>query len=90
MERMPGEPTHVDFITDFVVLAVKNLVREPDKVKIDVMDSGGKSLCIVVSCDSADVPLIVGHSGNNILALRTLVWSIAKKRGYTPTVIVNG
>lgn len=69
--------------------AVKGLCRHPESVVIKSVESGGKTLCMVVDCLPDDLSLIIGRHGGNIKALRHLIWAIATNHKINANLIVN-
>lgn len=63
---------------EFVEYIVKNLVDNPDKVRINEI-GGTQILIIELSVDKADIGKIIGKKGKTINAIRTLLMSVASR-----------
>lgn len=72
----------------FLEYVVKQLVANPDAVKVDrTVDERGVLLTLDV--DPADIGYIIGKKGQTITALRTLIRIIGAKNDARVTVKVN-
>lgn len=65
---------------DFVAYIVKNLVDQPDKVKINEI-GGTQTLILELTVDKSDIGKIIGKRGKTINAVRTLLMSVASRNG---------
>ena len=65
---------------EFVEYIIKNLVDNPDKVKINEI-GGTHTLIIELSVEKADIGKIIGKKGKTINAVRTLLMSVASRNG---------
>ena len=65
---------------EFVAYIVKNLVDNPDMVKINEI-GGTQTLIIELSVEKADIGKIIGKRGKTINAIRTLLMSVASRNG---------
>jgi len=65
---------------EFVEYIIKNLVDNPDKVKINEI-GGTHTLIIELSVEKADIGKIIGKKGKTINAIRTLLMSVASRNG---------
>ncbi len=65
---------------EFVAYIVKNLVDNPDKVKINEI-GGTQTLIIELSVEKSDIGKIIGKRGKTINAIRTLLMSVASRNG---------
>lgn len=65
---------------EFVTYLVKNLVSNPDKVKVTLQDRDGE-LELEVRVGSDDVGQVIGRKGNTINALRTIARVVAARLG---------
>lgn len=65
---------------DFVAYIVKNLVDNPDKVRINEI-GGAQTLILELSVEKADIGKIIGKKGKTINAIRTLLMSVASRNG---------
>ena len=65
---------------EFVGYVIKNLVDEPDAVKVDIFD-GAKSSVIEIRVDNDDVAKLVGRQGRTIKALRQIAMTVAARLG---------
>lgn len=72
---------------DFVAYIVKNLVDQPDLVKINEI-GGTHTIVLELSVARADMGKIIGKKGKTINAIRTLLTSIASKNGVRVTLEV--
>ena len=65
---------------EFVEYIVKNLVDNPDQVKINEI-GGTQTLIIELSVEKSDIGKIIGKRGKTINAIRTLLMSVASRNG---------
>lgn len=65
---------------EFVAYIVKNLVDNPDKVKINEV-GGTQTLIIELAVEKSDIGKIIGKKGKTINAIRTLLMSVASRNG---------
>ncbi|MBS0621913.1 MAG: KH domain-containing protein [Verrucomicrobia bacterium] len=65
---------------EFVEYVVKNLVDNPDKVKIKEI-GGTQTVILELSVDKSDIGKIIGKKGKTINAIRTLLVSVASRAG---------
>lgn len=65
---------------EFVEYIVKNLVDNPDQVRINEV-GGTNTLIIELAVDKSDIGKIIGKKGKTINAIRTLLMSVASRNG---------
>ncbi|MCH9625723.1 MAG: hypothetical protein S4CHLAM123_09020 [Chlamydiales bacterium] len=65
---------------DFVAYIVKNLVDNPDEVKITEI-GGTHTVILELSVEKSDIGKIIGKRGKTINAIRTLLMSVASRNG---------
>ncbi|MDX8431206.1 MAG: KH domain-containing protein [Candidatus Algichlamydia australiensis] len=65
---------------EFVEYIIKNLVDNPDSVKINEI-GGSQTKIIELSVEKADIGKIIGKKGKTINAIRTLLMSVASRAG---------
>ena len=65
---------------EFVEYIIKNLVDQPDKVRITEM-GGTHTLIIELAVDQGDIGKVIGKKGKTINAIRTLLMSVASRNG---------
>ena len=66
---------------EFIEMVVKELVDKPDEVNINPIETE-QQIIYELSVGEGDFGKVIGKSGKNISALRSLVFAInAKKRG---------
>ena len=65
---------------EFVEYIVRNLVDNPDKVKISEI-GGTQTLIIELSVEKSDIGKVIGKKGKTINAVRTLLMSVASRNG---------
>jgi predicted RNA-binding protein YlqC (UPF0109 family) len=65
---------------EFVEYIVKNLVDNPDQVRINEV-GGTHTLIIELAVDKSDIGKIIGKKGKTINAIRTLLMSVASRNG---------
>lgn len=65
---------------EFVAYIVKNLVDQPELVKINEV-GGTHTLIIELSVAKSDIGKIIGKNGKTINAIRTLLMSVASRNG---------
>lgn len=64
----------------FVELVIRNLVGEPDAVRVAVTEKG-EQLELLVSCQKSDMGRVIGKRGRTISAIRTLAADAAGRAG---------
>lgn len=65
---------------DFVAYIIKNLVDNPDKVRINEI-GGTNTIILELSVDKNDIGKVIGKQGKTINAIRTLIMSVASRNG---------
>ena len=65
---------------EFVEYIVKNLVDNPEKVRINEI-GGTQTLIIELGVEKSDIGKIIGKKGKTINAIRTLLMSVASRNG---------
>ncbi len=65
---------------EFVEYIVKNLVDNPDQVKINEI-GGTQTLILELIVEKSDIGKIIGKRGKTINAIRTLLMSVASRNG---------
>ena len=65
---------------EFIEQAIKLLVDKPDEVKVDIVETEQR-LIYELTVGEGDYGKVIGKSGRNISALRTLVFAINAKQG---------
>lgn len=70
---------------EFVEYIVKNLVDNPDKVRVNEI-GGTNTLIIELGVEKSDIGKIIGKKGKTINAIRTLIMSVASRNGIRVTL----
>ncbi len=65
---------------DFVEYIIKNLVGDPNAVRITCLE-GERGLLIEIRVDQGDVGKVIGRRGQTIQSIRTLVTSACARLG---------
>jgi hypothetical protein len=65
---------------EFVEYIVKNLVDNPDQVRINEV-GGTQSFIVELSVEKSDIGKIIGKRGKTINALRALLMAVAARNG---------
>lgn len=65
----------------FVEFMVRNLVAQPQAVKVESSRNGDESLEILISCDKSDMGRVIGKRGKTISAIRSLAIDAASRNG---------
>lgn len=65
---------------EFVEYIIKNLVDNPDEVKVNEM-TGTNTSIIELSVEKSDIGKVIGKKGETIKALRSLLMSISSRNG---------
>jgi len=73
---------------EFVEFIVKQLVDEPEKVKIEESMPNENTFEIKIKVQQSDIGKVVGKKGKNIDALRTLMTAVAAKGRHRVTLQV--
>jgi predicted RNA-binding protein YlqC (UPF0109 family) len=80
LAKIENQLTKDRIMKEFVAYIVKNLVDNPDKVKIKEV-GGTQTLIIELSVEKSDIGKIIGKRGKTINAIRTLLMSVASRNG---------
>lgn len=65
---------------DFVLSIVRELVDNPDSVRLTEME-GEKTSIIELRCQQGDIGKIIGKSGKTITSIRVLASTVAARQG---------
>lgn len=76
----PIQPKRIRAMKEFVEYIVKNLVDNPEKVRINEI-GGTHTLIIELAVEKSDIGKIIGKKGKTINAIRTLLMSVASRNG---------
>lgn len=76
-------------LKSFIETGIKGLCKQTAAVSVNVIPSGGKTVCFIIHCDPTDMSFVIGREGRNIKAIREVTWAIAAKYQFKATVIVN-
>ena len=60
-------------ITEFTTYLIKNIVKNPDLVKVSSFDGEEDTKIIEVLVSDADMGAVIGKGGKNAKALRTII-----------------
>ena len=66
---------------EFIAYLVKNLVDNPDAVKVE-SKQGEKALLVEIRVDPSDIAKVIGRGGKTIQAVRTLAMITATRAGF--------
>ena len=64
-------------ITDFATFLIKNIVKNPDMVKVSAFEGDEESTILEVLVSEADMPVVIGRNGKNAKAIRTIIMAHA-------------
>ena len=64
-------------IVEYTEFLVKNLVKDPELVKVESFPSDDESLIVEIIVPDDEMKLVIGRNGNNAKALRTLIQAFA-------------
>ncbi len=78
----------IDSITDLVKHIVREMVDDPDQVKVSTVE-GSQSLVIEVSVAKSDMGKLIGRSGRNINAIRTILTAASATANIRTVLEVN-
>jgi uncharacterized protein len=67
------------FMREFAETLIRNLIDHPEKMHLEVLDTGERIL-MTLKVDQADLGKIIGKKGRNAMAIRTLLTAIAAKQ----------
>ena len=79
----------LDQIRAFIEAASRGLVNESDLIKVDLVDSGPRTLCVVIASSPSDSRFLVGRNGATLKSIEHLAHSIAAKHRYHIYIILN-
>lgn len=60
-------------ISEFATLMVKNIVKNPDMVKVSSFDGDDNSVIVEILVHSDDMGAVIGRNGKNAKAIRTMI-----------------
>ena len=80
--------TQIEMITDLVKHIVREMVDDPDQVKVSTVE-GSHSLVIEVSVAKSDMGKLIGRSGRNINAIRTILTAASATANIRTVLEVN-
>lgn len=64
-------------ITEFVTYLIKNIVKNPEMVKVSAFEGDEESTIIEVLVANEDMGAVIGKGGKNAKALRTIILAYA-------------
>lgn len=64
-------------ITEFTTYLIKNIVKEPDMVKVSSFAGDEESTIVEVLVSESDMGAVIGKGGKNAKALRTIILAYA-------------
>lgn len=70
----------MDVVKDFAEKLVLGLVKNPEIVKVQDFNDEDGTIILEIIVHSDDMSSVIGKSGNNIKAIRTLVQACAYKQ----------
>ncbi len=73
---------------DFLEFIARNLVDNPDKVKIELVEKDSKAI-FTLSVSEQDVGKVIGRKGRTAQAMRTLLAAVAAKEGKRAILEIN-
>jgi predicted RNA-binding protein YlqC (UPF0109 family) len=73
---------------EFIEFIVKQLVDQPEKVRVEENAPDKNTIEVIVEVDQDDIGKVIGKKGRNINALRTLVTAIGAKGHHRVTLQV--
>ena len=65
---------------EFIEQAIKLLVDKPDEVKVDIVETEQR-LIYELTVGEGDYGKVIGKSGRNISAIRTVLFAVNAKKG---------
>lgn len=73
---------------DFLEFIARNLVDNPDQVKIELVEKDSKAI-FTLSVSEEDVGKVIGRKGRTAQAMRTLLAAVAAKEGKRAILEIN-
>ncbi len=64
-------------ITEFVTYLIKNIVKNPDMVKVSSFEGDEESTILEILVSNEEMGAVIGKSGKNAHALRTIILAYA-------------
>ncbi len=64
---------------EFIEFIAKQLVDNPDKVSVEVTTPDEHTIELNLKVDKSDIGKVIGKHGNNINAMRTLLYAVGGK-----------
>jgi len=66
---------------EFIEFIAKNLVDNPEAVKVDEIQEGENKIKFILQVDDAETGKVIGKLGRTAKAMRTLLSAVASKKG---------
>ena len=74
---------------DLLTYIVKNLVDNPDEVRVDERETTSETI-FEIHVDESDVGKVIGRQGRIVREIRVIMRSVAQRQGRRVTVDVAG
>lgn len=72
----------------FIEMVVKELVDNPEKIKVEEIKNEKNSIEFTVEVATEDIGKVIGKKGKNIMAIRTLLTAVGAKEHHRVTLQV--
>ncbi|MDX2187745.1 MAG: KH domain-containing protein [Opitutaceae bacterium] len=82
------ETNPISRMTDVLLSIVKGLVRQPDKVKINVREIASLTV-FQIQLEKNDIPLIIGKGGKHFRSIKTFALTVGRRFGRDINVVVD-
>ncbi len=75
---------------EFIEFIAKQLVDNPDKVSVEETTSDEHTIELNLKVDKSDIGKVIGKQGNNVNAMRTLLYAVGGKEHRRATLQILG
>ena len=71
---------------EFIEFIAKQLVDNPDKVSVEESTADENTIELKLKVDQSDIGRVIGKHGQNINAMRTLLFAVGAKKNHRATL----
>ncbi len=75
---------------EFIEFIAKQLVNNPDKVSVEETTPDEHTIELNLKVDKSDIGKVIGKRGNNVNAMRTLLYAVGGKEHQRVTLQILG
>ena len=78
------------FAAEYLLSVIKPLTKLPDLVRVDMETDENRGIMLEVTCDPADLPILVGRNGSRAEAFRVIMMGWGRLNAANVYVHVGG